>query len=216
MKGLLIKERIAMWHNCKSFLTIPLFFMAAMLAIALKSQGTRIEGFPVGMVFLFMGLMPATMCNVEIQNKWQNYCLALPYSRSQIVSSKYICTLIILALTAVFSTAMLGICILIGGNFVIETAVRLLFMGIGLGLLPGALFFPVHFKLYNKSGGVRLIFGGLIGGIVGGMNSVLLSMNDDINTGDIFGGTFIFMLVMMALFALSWLISIAIFRRKDV
>lgn len=216
MKGLLIKEKYGMWHNCKVFLIVPLFFMAAMIAIALQSHGTRIEGFPVGMVFMFMGLMPATMCNVEIQNKWQSYCLTLPYSRSQIVGSKYICTLIVVALTVVFSAVMLGLCVLIGGSFDIELVVRLLFMGIGMGLLPATLFFPFHFKLYNKTGGARLLFGGLIGGLVGGINSILMTMDDEITDGEVFGGTFIFMLVMMALFLLSWLISIAIFKRKDV
>lgn len=214
MKGLLTKEKYSMWHNGKVFLLIPLFYLAAML-ISVFGRHNGLDFFPLEMIYLFMGLIPISTCNVEIQSRWHNYCMTMPYSRSTIVSSKYISSLIIVALTTVMCSAMLGICVLLGGAVSAESLAGMTFMGIGCGLMPATLFFPLHFKFYSTVGGARLLFSGLVGGLIGGMNAFFLNFTEDAGAG-MTRGLFIFMLVMMALFALSWLISIAVFRRKDV
>ena len=214
MKGLLTKEKYIMWHNCKWFLLIPLFYLAAMILSLFTGHG-NLHYFPLGMVYLFMGIMPITTSNVEIQSRWHSYCMTMPYSRRQLVSGKYSTVLIIVVLTSVICAAIFGISVLLGGDADAESLIQLMFMGVGCGLMPAALFFPLHFKFYSTVNGVRMLFSGIVGGMVGGMNIVFMNIAESAG-GALTRRLFIFMIVMMALFALSWLISIAVFRRKDV
>lgn len=214
MKGLLIKEKYAVWHNCKWFLLIPTFYLAAVL-VDVFGRYEALDYFPMGMIYLFMGIIPVTTCNIEIQSRWHSYCMTMPYSRKTLVSSKYVSSLIVVAFSVVICAAILGICVLLGGKIEAESFISVTFMGIGCGLMPAAIFFPLHFKFYSTVGGARMLFSGIVGGMVGGMNIVFINVAENVG-GGIFGGLFIFMLVMIVLFLLSWLISIAIFKRKDV
>lgn len=213
MKGLLIKEKYLMWQVCKTLLIVPLLYLATVLVSVLFDHD--LDMIPMGMVYLFMGIIPISTCNIEMASRWHTYCVTLPYSRSTLVSSKYVASLIIVALTTVLCTASLYIGILCGGELSMAAVIKMMFMGIGVCLLPATAFFPLHFGFYSMTGGGRIFFSGGIGGLVAGMNVVLMDIVDK-TSDDPFGIAFIFMAVMMALFLLSWLISIAIFKGKDV
>lgn len=212
MKGLLIKEKYLMWHNCKVYLLIPLFYFAVIM-IGVFSHRRELDYFPMGIVFLFMGIIPVNTCNVEIQSRWHNYSMTMPYSRSMMVSSKYIASLIIIALTTVMCTGLVGIAVLFGGET--QNLLQNMFMGIGMAFSPTIIFFPLHFKFYSTMGGVRLLFSGLVGGLIGGMNIFFINFAENANTV-LTSSMLIFMAVMIVLFGLSWLISLAIFKGKDV
>ncbi|MBQ8965002.1 ABC-2 transporter permease [Ruminococcus sp.] len=209
MKGLLIKEKYTMWHNCALFLLVPLFFFAAML-ITLFGRHSTIVGFPVGMVFMFMGIVPVNTSNNDIQSKWHMGCMTLPYSRRQIVSAKYISSLILVTGTAVVWLIFMGICSLLGANVTAGTVTSLLCSGFGLGLMPAVAFLPFNFKWYDTVGGKRIFLGGLTGGLVGFSNIFFLNHIPGIM------GSVVFMSVMVIAFFVSWFISIRIFERKDV
>lgn len=215
MKGLLVKEKYSIWNSCKAFLIIPVFFYTIMVVGAVLHKHD-IEGFPVGMVFMMMGLMPATIVNQEMMSRWHVNVLTMPYTREQIVSAKYIASLIINAVTAVVTAIVVGVCIAFGNIEGSGAALmaKLIFGGIGMGLLPAVVFLPANFKFYDTVGGARVMVSSLVGGLIGGSNIVIM---ESISRGhSILGGGFIFMCLMIVLFVISWWLSIVFFRKKDV
>ncbi|ADU21460.1 MULTISPECIES: ABC-2 transporter permease [Ruminococcus] len=212
MKGLLVKERYSLFNTCKVFLLIPVVInIALMIGIMVKRQ--EISGFPVGLIFVMMGIMPASVINQEMRSNWHVGVLTMPYTRTQIVSAKYIITLIITLLTLLMNAACLGVCLAFSSGLsahnIVETA-KILFSGIGMGLLPTIIIMPLTFKFYGN--GVRLM-GALLGGFIGGSNMMIM---ENAQHGGLFGNGFIFMCVTIVLFFISWGVSILLFRKRDV
>lgn len=214
MKGLLVKEKCSIWNTCRTFLIIPVFFYAALIAGVIH-KGMDIDGFPIGMVYMMMGLMPISVINQEMTSRWHINALTMPYTRAQIVSAKYIAVLMINALTTIMSAAILLICLAAFGSKGGSAAAicKMLFGGIGMGLMPAAVFLPTNYKYYDSIGGKRMVISMLAGGTIGACNMVIM---ERVQKGSLFGGGFVFMCLMIVLFIVSWLLSIAFFSKKDV
>lgn len=212
MKGLMIKEKNLILTSAKSFFIIPLFFVAAMIISVLKGHGGA-NSFPVEFIFMFMGIMPISLMNTELVSKWNINCLTLPYTRRQIVASKYVSTLIVEALTLIMIILMFAVCNVLCADMSVMQMTNMLFRGIGMGLIPAVAYLPMNFKMYDKSGAGRIVTGGLVGGLCGGLNIVFMEMNFSDNS--IMSGSFWFMAAMIVLFAVSWVVSVIIFEKKD-
>ena len=213
MKGLLVKEKCSLWNTCKTFLIIPLFFYAALVVVGMRQKGVNIDGFPIGMVYMMMGLMPISVINQEMASRWHIHAMTLPYSRTQIVSAKYITVLIINLLTTVVSAAVLVICMAAFNNGSAEAILKMLFGGIGMGLMPAVVFLPASYKYYDTVGGKRMIISIVAGASIGVSNMFIM---ERAQKSSLFGGGFVFMCLMIVLFIVSWILSIAFFRKKDV
>lgn len=215
MKGLLVKERYSIINNCKSFLLIPVFFYTALI-VAVIVKGQDIAGFPVGLVFLMMGLMPASVINQEMKSNWHVEVLTMPYTRTQIVSAKYIITLIITLLTLMVSVVFMGVCLVLSGGLSAHgfaEMAKVLFGAVGMGFLPTVIMMPLTFKFYSNGNGVRLVMSMVFGGSIGGSNVMIM---ESAQRGRVFGTGFIFMCVSIVLFFISWGVSILLFRKRDV
>lgn len=214
MKGLLVKETCSIYSCCKLFLVIPIVFYGALMAGTLW-KGQDIAGFPVGMIFMMMGIIPASVVNQEVQSKWHLGVLTMPYTRTQIVSAKYIITLIITVLTLVVTAGVMVMCLAFGRGISasgLREIVKVLFGGIGMGLMPTIVMMPTNFKFYGTVGGARVIISILLGGFIGGTNMMMMEM---IQKDKLFGSGFIFMCLSVVLFFISWGVSILLFRKKD-
>ena len=93
MKGLLLKEILGI----KSFLKMYLFIIAVcIIPVAVSQNGRFSSGFAIG-VCTFVGIM---MCfvsfNYDAVSKWDKFVLTLPFTREQIVRSKYLFSLIMI------------------------------------------------------------------------------------------------------------------------
>lgn len=215
MKGLLIKEKHSILSSCKTYFLVPLAFAAAFMVSALKS-GHHMDGFPIGMIIMFTGMLPVAICNSDMPSKWHINCLTMPYSRSEIVSAKYIMTLILVGIAAAASALMILLSLAAGGHFEnddMQSFAKVMFCGISMGFMPATIFMPPNFKFYDKPQGVRLVLSMIAGGFIGGMTMMI--MNAAQRSKAVFGGAFIYMIIVIVLFILSWLLSLALFRKKD-
>ena len=110
MRGLLRKEFLGI----RSFFKMYAFIIAiCIIPVAAAQDGTFSAGFAVG-ICTFIGIM---MCfisfNYDVSSKWNKFVLTLPFTREQIVRSKYLFSLIMvgvgmglgLALSAVLAAA---------------------------------------------------------------------------------------------------------------
>ena len=83
MKGLMKKEFLMLWRASRAFALICVVF----IAMSAVSQDN--------IIFLFMpimisGLLPSTLLSYDERCKWQEFSGALPVSRAQLVSAKYL------------------------------------------------------------------------------------------------------------------------------
>lgn len=83
MKGLLLKDYYMLLKYCRPYALIVLIFGACSLA-----DGGN----------LFMLAYPAVLCGInsvsllayDEKSRWQQYCETMPYTRKQVVDSKYL------------------------------------------------------------------------------------------------------------------------------
>ena len=213
MKGLLIKEKNIILTSCKTFFLIPLFFAAVLIISAIKGGGYDNWTLPVGFIFVFMSIMPINVMNTELTSRWNTSCLTMPYSRREIVTSKYLTSFIVDLAMAVVVLVVCGICSLMGAGVNMGVIIQMIFRGFAMGLIPATAYLPVNYKMYDRVGAGRMITGGLVGGICSGMN---MSFMEKVPDGSrLMTGSFWFFVVMLVLFVISWAISVSIFERKD-
>ena len=145
MKGLLLKDFYMSVKYCRIFLLIIVIFSAVSL---MDDSMGFFSTFPV----LIAGMLPVTLLSYDEKEKWHIYSGTVPYSRDQLVSSKYIFGLLVSLAALVFSAAVLAIRLSITNSFsVIEflSSVAGMFTA---GLLGSALVLPFIFKLGAEKG----------------------------------------------------------------
>ena len=90
MKGLLLKDYYMLLKYCRPYALIVLIFGVCSLA-----DGGN----------LFMLAYPAVLCGInsvslvayDEKSRWQQYCETMPYTRKQVVDSKYLMSFLLIA-----------------------------------------------------------------------------------------------------------------------
>ncbi len=99
MVSLLYKDMI----NLKQQLRIYFLMIVLWVAVGLKSSNI---GFLGGVLSMFSLLLPITAYSYDERAGWDKYALSMPYSRRQLVYSKYALSLIGLVFSVVFTGAV--------------------------------------------------------------------------------------------------------------
>ncbi|WP_082903316.1 ABC-2 transporter permease [Christensenella timonensis] len=117
MRGLLLKDFLGM----RSYLLTCLGVMAALLIPMNLSGAQDAQGFTVGCCALVGGMMCPASFGYDNKSGWDGYVRALPYTKRQIVLSKYL-----------FGLMLMGGCATVGILF------NLVFMLLGVAAFGGA------------------------------------------------------------------------------
>ncbi len=87
MKGLLLKDFYQLTKYCRAYLAVALVFAAA----AAVNNNMFFLVYPMIMV----SVIPINLISYDEKSKWNLYAGALPYSRRQLVSVKYVIALVV-------------------------------------------------------------------------------------------------------------------------
>lgn len=207
MKGLLLKDFYVAGRYCRVFY----IFVVVFIALSLTSEGN--------MFFLFypitlVSMIPVTLLGYDERDRWMGYSAALPYTRGQLVSAKY----------------LVGLCFS-GGAFLLSVAATMVWMGVNgffsweklavlgvtllvLACLCPAILLPFTFKYGVEKG--RFAYYITIG-ICCGVGAVLVSAGFEIPAfidsfwllGAVAG-------VSILLYALSWWLSIKFYQKREL
>lgn len=205
MKGLLYKDFLLLWKNCKSLLLIALLYIGLS---AFGYSGQRVLF--IFLACLMVGSASTTLISVDERDKWNIYSDALPVSRGMYVSSKYILTLA--GLTGLL--ALSGLVMLLGeGSSSLGMLCVMWVMSFGIP----ALMMPVMFWLGAEKGRIANM---IVSGLVAGGSSVIVIIsvagNFDYPAGIAFGAIpWTAGLVSTALFFLSWPISMKLYEKRE-
>ena len=207
MKGLLLKDWYNFIHYLRSFLFLILIFT---MSSVFGNFGMFFAVYPVVMA----SIIPITLMTYDEKEHWNIYCLAMPYTRAQVVTAKYLECLISGGVMSVLAVIAILLGAFRNGNPGDLNLVALFAAFFLVGLLPSALILPLNFKFGTTKG--RLMQLVTIGIICGSAAALGGTTSDLENLAYLLNSPLILVGIMVLLFFLSWQISIRIYNKKDL
>lgn len=202
MKGLLLKDWYMMVKYCKAWMLILAVMMGAS---AFSEKPMLFLMYPV----MLAGLTAVTLIAYDERSGWTTLSRAMPYSKAQLVSVKYIVTLLLLAMAAVLAVVVQLVRAGTGaGNA--SSMGGILGMLLSAGLVTPAVLLPLVFRFGVEK--ARILYGIVLGLVIGCM--IFVSMTVQNMPQLVADGAFAVraLPVSAVLFGLSWLLSIRIGR----
>ncbi len=145
MKGLILKDFYMAAKYCRSQLILAIVFFALYLA-----EGTN--AFFLFYPCMLSGMVVTTLLAYDERAGWDSYALTMPYSRSQLVSAKFLVNLLVQALVVPLGIAVAGLRMAIDGSFRWEELGTLAVTLACIPLITGSVSLPFMFKLGVEKG----------------------------------------------------------------
>ena len=208
MKGLLLKDWYMVKKYCRAYLLIAIVF----IAISFFSNDNM---FFVFYPCLLCGMIPVNLLAYDERSHWMQYSGTLPYTKTQIVSGKYLIGLLAqLAVLAATGIAH-GVKMYAAGNFVLGDFAVLMLLMLIVSTLASSICLPFVFKLGVEKG--RTAYYVMVGFVCGA--SVLASsilrgqLMGEIQPNLILG---LLAIVGISVYILSWYLSVMFFKKKEI
>jgi len=145
MKGLIIKDLIALKKQVKIFLVLAAFY----IVYSFMMKNTGMFG---AMITLLCVMMTITTMSYDEHYKWDRYALSLPISRKTVVISKYVLGIMLdLAAVVIVAPASAVIGSAVGEIKISESFTASLAIG-GVALFFLSVIFPIIFKFGVEKG----------------------------------------------------------------
>ncbi len=210
MKGLLLKD----WYAIKSYCRTNIIII-----VAFSIAGGVMEGnlFFTYYPCVFAGIITMNLIAYEEREKWEQYAATLPYSKTQMVSSKYIVGLCFGVVTILMNIITQLVCMVCLNTIYIDRLLSLLLVFVSLALLPAAFLLPFIYKFGVNKG--RIAYFVVIGVFCGGIG--ILASNHTIGLIDIVPThqmsviIIIVFAVSLVLYAFSWMLSILFYKNRE-
>lgn len=205
MKGLLLKDWYQITRYCRFVYLVDLAFIVGALFL------------PDYVIFLaypslFAATVPLTLYSLDEREKWHVYSGALPVSRTQLVSAKYIMGLLseaaVLLVTVVIRVAARPI---LPG--VLQDDLLPILLAAPLSLVTPALTLPLMFRLGAEKGriGYIIVIAGVCAAAVTLLNRDVASLAQSITLSPA-----VLCAIALIVYAASWLLSVAIYKKREL
>lgn len=199
MKGLLLKDLL----NLKQMARVWSLLLAVFIVIGFAQRSPAYVG---GMLMMLTLLLPMNALAYDENAKWDRYALTMPFSRRDLVMSKYL----LAVLGAAATSAITLLCGLVMGVSAAEALwMTGLFLALGLGL--SAVILPVLFRFGVQKGRMVML-------LIVLLPMALAALLPDLSAslGGLSGSSLLWLLPLAAaaLAASCW-ISVRIYRRKE-
>ena len=217
MKGLFLTD----WYVGSRYCRLYLGVIVLMSVISLVGVGLWYLFYPL----LFAGMIPVYILSVEEKWKWDAFAAVLPWSRRDLVTVKYIDSLITVGGTALFITLLwLGKFILGGGGAGVGPLLRTMLLVAGVGLLFPIVLLPLMLRFGVEKGRYIMMVGVALAMIVvvlvaSGLGSApegaenLYALSIAVRAGWRVPG---FIAGVLVLFVLSWLLAVKLYEKREL
>ena len=203
MKGLLLKDWYLITRYCRFVYLMILAFIVGSLFL---SGFTIFLSYP----FLFGAITPVTLYSYDEREKWHIYSAALPVSRAQLVSAKYIIGLLSEAAVLLLSVVIRLVARPFMPEGAFDDSISVLIMS-ALSLVAPAVTLPLMFRLGAEKGRIAftivLAFFAAVFVVFMNNAAILQSKTAHIHPA--------LLCVALALYAASWLLSIALYKKRE-
>lgn len=208
MKGLILKDLYMAAKYCRIYFVAAIAF--TIIAFT-DSSSLFLTFYPC----MLCGMMPVNLLGYDERSGWLQYSEALPYTRSQIVSAKYLIglgsQLIMLIITAVAQAIRMSL----DGGLQLGSYAMLMVLLVDLSLISSSICLPFMFKLGVEKGRTAyLIAVGLLSA-----STVLFSdifMENTVVGIDPIALFSALTLISIGILALSWYLSIVFYKKREL
>ncbi len=217
MKGLLIKDLHIVWKQTKVMLLVILGYTC----IGSISDGNT---FWASFSVIFMSMIPITVMGMDERSKWEKYAVMLPYSKKEMVLSKYILgiggsavVIILYSILKIIAMTVKGISfqpmVFVGEMLPIMLA-PCFFLGINL---------PIMFKMGTEKGRMWFILSMVV--LMIGASLIMSYLNEapidsivgNINNISITGTIGVIVTAISIIFLIaSMILSIRLYEKKEI
>ncbi len=208
MKGLILKDLYMMKKYCRSYLIIAILF------IALSFVGNS-NLFFIFYPCMLCGMIPVNLLGYDERSRWLQYSETMPYTKTQIVSGKYIIGLgtqvAMLTVTGIAQAIRMSI----ENTFDLKEYAILMMLLLIIASITSSISLPFMFKLGVEKGRIAYYF--MIGVVCAGsvVSSSLLfkEMQSEIPLNWILP---VICLVGIGIYALSWYLSVVFYKKREI
>lgn len=210
MKGLLLKD----WYALKSYCRANLLII---VAFAIAGGVMKGNFFFTYYPCICAGVITMSLMAYEEREKWEQYAATLPYTKAQMVSSKYTVSLCLGAFTVLLNIIIQLICMMIFNTYDISRLLSLIITFVPFALLPASFLLPFIFKFgVNKGRIAYYIVLAVFCGAVGVMVSIdTIGLTDTVSTPS-FSSSGILLIISLIVYALSWGLSIFFYKNREI
>lgn len=208
MKGLLLKDLYMMKKYCKAYLLITVVFIAVSFA---SSENLFFVFYPC----LLCGMIPVNLLGYDERSRWLQYSETMPYTKSQIVSGKYLIGLgtqvAVLLITGIAQAIRMSV----SGAFVLGEYLVLMMLLLIMTLLASSITLPFMFKLGVEKGRMAyyIMIGVVCAGSIISSNLLLAGIQTEMKLNGILP---IICLFGIGIYALSWYLSIVFYKKREL
>lgn len=213
MKGLLKNNIYATLSNAKVF--SGFLILSGIFVVAVISQSLQIGYVMIGVIGFSINAI--TVVKNEFTSKWGKYKLTLPVKRADIIKSLFLNHIIWLLAGTLFVGIEVSLSWLFHGcSFDQPIDILTMFsLGISMSLFTGAVFFPLFYIGGAERSEVFLIISLLCAfGIDFSIISIINNLQEPGISSIVFGAVILIVCSILA-FALSYPLTVCIFKRKE-
>lgn len=207
MKGLLLKDWYMITKYCKAYVLISLVFI-----------GVSIMGddnfFFILYPCILCGMIPVTLLGYDERSKWDQYCAALPCTKAQIVSGKYLIGMAAQIGMLLLSAVVQGIRMQVSGTFSWDSFASILSMLAAISFLAPAVSLPPMFRWGTEKGRMAYY---ISVGLICGISAFVVSVSGITLLGALPSSTAMLLLGLASLvvYGVSWYLSILFYRKRE-
>lgn len=212
MKGLLLKDAYQMWCYTRWIILVSIAMM--LMGMFFMKDGSNFFMLYGG---LLLGMSPISLLAYDQGSRFSVCSAALPVTKEQLVGGKYLIGLCGMALAELLSMAALAAAQLLWGTVSVQITVATLIQVAMLTLLDNIILLPLFYRFgYEKAKYVYYLSIGMLGSFMGYFVSSDDSALDSILPAN--GSLLVLVVVLavvLALYTLSWRLSVAWYGKAE-
>lgn len=208
MKGLLLKDWYMMKKYCRHHLLVGIGFAA----LSLLSSGNMFFAFYSCLLY---GMIPINLIGYDERSHWIEYSGTLPYTKTQIVSAKYLIGLFVQIAMLIVVCAVQGVKMSINGNFALNSFIILMLLILTATIFTSSIALPLIFKLGVEKGRMAqyMMLGVACAGSIAAHGIANTTSQSEIQLNGILP---ILCLIVIGLYALSWYLSVLFYKKREI
>jgi len=208
MKGLLLKD----WYMMKKYCRYYFFVCIGFIILSMISSGNM---FFVFYPCLLCGMIPVNLLGYDERSRFTEYVGTLPYTKTQIVSAKYLIGLFsqITVLTIICITQ--GVKMSIDGTFVLKDFLVLMMLLLVMASVASSLTLPFTFKYGVEKG--RSAYYVMIGVVCAGSIIATTIFKEGLqNKIQLNAFLPVACFIGVGIYVLSWYLSIVFYKKREI
>jgi len=208
MKGLLLKD----WYMMKKYCRYYLFVSIGFIILSMMNSGNM---FFVFYPCMLCGMIPVNLLGYDERSRFTEYVGTLPYTKTQIVSAKYLIGLFTqMAMLTVICTAQ-GVKMGIDGTFVLNEFFVLMMLLLIMASVASSLTLPFVFKygVEKGRGAYYVMIGVVCAGSIIATTIFKEGLQNEIQLNAVLP---IACLVGIGIYVLSWHLSVVFYKKKEM